>query len=39
MNIKNLTLEEIIHLGVTGNISDKLSVDDWKYLETLLSGQ
>ena len=36
MNIKNLTLEQIIHLGVTGNISDKLSVNDWKYLEELL---
>lgn len=35
LKLQGLSLEEIIHEGIHGNISE-VSIDDWKFIESLL---
>lgn len=35
LKLKGYSLEEVIHEGVFGNIPE-LTIDDWKYLESLV---
>ena len=37
LKLQGLSLQETLHEGVFGNISE-LTVDDWKYLESLAEG-
>ena len=37
LKLRGYTLEEIVHEGIHGNVSE-MSVDDWKYIESILNN-